>query len=735
MEPIFFDVEDGDKSNKICLVDFPNFWSMENLADLLVAQHSDDLEQTNLVILRRDVDTQVAEVDCNEYELNRLTRRVPNAEIRVLHSSKFKPQLSQNLVPNTKGTFSILIDDNLVDILRERELEHYARNCDALLPARNGFVYRAPSGHYMRQFLRVGNIQKSRQALDAVFFWMLPSLENCSAIIVDTWSIGSIALNAARLLERYNKNTRCRVELLPTYFDGDSGSYSETKNILKRIGRNAKGSTLVLFSAVRSGRSLNRFQEFLEQNFLHQDIKYQAIFALSEKVSINALCSRLKGFELVEREDAIITIDPSSYFPVTAKDKPLMIRKINAEFNFPFFDRYAGSNAIRIHRDVHDSGRKRLRHHAFDIDVESLLKNSLFLKRLHEKLQELPKISIIVTPPHDAGKLLGKKVKKFLSKKFRHPPKLIVNADLNPRDESLKKIFQETNTQTNILILDDVTNTGQRLSRFQANLRALEFHGHISYLLGVVRPDNELNWNNRVQNLKLSANSCPNRIDFVEMLVLPDWNQEKCPWCLEVDWLTRKIQNGNLREAGLQLAIDRRNVLNNANDREGLIKEVFWIPPGQSRPTLTQGSIFLPHECPSEADIVASVAGTIQRMRTDKDDENCLRNDFPQPRVLSPDNYLGLSPRFNDQILRTSTLRCARPPELRRWHDDDEAQRSILMRDEFIENQHNIALELAVAISQRKFSLVGEHEIDSNTIQASEVRVILQVALAEYSDQ
>ena len=90
----------------------------------------------------------------------------------MLYSFNFKHQLSENLNPrHSGGRHSTETRDSIIEGIREHEFEHYVRHSDALLSAREGFVYRAPSGHYVRQFLRVGNIQKSRQALDATFFW------------------------------------------------------------------------------------------------------------------------------------------------------------------------------------------------------------------------------------------------------------------------------------------------------------------------------------------------------------------------------------------------------------------------------------------------------------------------------------------------------------------------------------------------------------------------------------
>ena len=738
MEPIFFDLEVNDESKQICLVDFPNGWTPDELTDFLVARHADRLEKTDLVILRPSVDipiTDVTAVDEYQHALVSLSRRAPRAAGHILRSWNFEHYLSRNLVKGHQGAYSSQILKAKLGDIREQEFQHYVNNSDALLSARDGFVYRAPSGHHVRQFLRVGNIQKSRQALEAVFFWILPFLKDCRTIVVDTWSISSIALNAARLLERYQREMRrrgemrCRVEMLPTYFDGSSDSLVDAETLLRHAGQ-GDGSTLVLFSAVRSGRSLERLQEVFKNIVPVEKIQYLALYSLFDQLSsVKALCTGLQGFETVPREGTVITIDPSSFFPVTARDKPLLIRRVDSEPNRPFFRHYKGSEAIRIHRNAYDSRGQKLRHHAFDIDVESLLTKPRFLKRFRQRLRDLQPPSLVVVPSHDAGKQLGEEAVRFLAATNGQSPQLIAHPDLDPRDQSLRKVFTGTDTQTGILILDDVSTTGQRLSRFQAHLRAWNFCGHISYLVGVARPDDKQAWSDRVRNLRPGEHGHQNDVECVEEIVLPNWREDECPWCIEYGWLSDVIRAEGLCGASLDLVLARQQLLGTAADDEGLTDEVLWIPQEQSRPTITRGSIFLPHVGAAEADVVASVAGAIQRMRTDPAETQRLSADFPQPRLLSPHNYLGPSPRFNDLILGMAILRSARRAELRRWDDEDEAERSTYLCDGFSNSQHSFALELIVAMSQQKFPRIEDPTTVSEAIQSPKVREILMRTL------
>ena len=103
----------------------------------------------------------------------------------------------------------------------------------------------------------------------------------------------------------------------------------------------------------------------------------------------------------------------------------------------------------------------------------------------------------------------------------------------------------------------------------------------------------------------------------------------------------KMIRTSGFGEEGVKLAIERRKLLEEAADGEGLVDNVFWIPPLATPPyyySWDQSSF--PMYVPQEADIVTSVAGAIQRMRADPQEELCLKADFPQPRVLAPGNFL-----------------------------------------------------------------------------------------------
>ena len=707
MEPIFFDFEFNGKTKNICLVDMPKTRSIDLLAGDLSSNYSTQIEHIDLVILRENTDIPIDKSIIDKQHFDRLIRKLPQAAICILHTENFEHLLTFCLSSNCPENPPECFKEQLLVHARESELKYYAEKYGAVLSSREGFVYQAPSGKCTDKFLRVGNIQKNRQVLDAIFFWMLPHLKSCVAIVTDTWSISSIALNAARLLERHQTDLRCGIEMFSEYIADirDYHHQSIIDNLNKHISNNEECKILVLFSVVHSGESLNVSQQILE-SIPTKNLAILAIYSLSDNDNIDSLCSGIDDFKVVDQgQNVVITIDPSSYFPTIVGDKALKIRKPNSSPNKDFFDRYKGLKAIRIHRNVYDLNGKELRHHAFDIEVESLLDDSSFQNRFRNKLKELSKISVVVVPRHLAGKRLGEGACNIIAKTRGSTPELIVHDNLRPDElcEKKKEFLNNFDEQSEILILDDVSITGERLNTYQKSIRELNYPGRIFYLVCVARPDNQMTWEDRIKKLRLRDNGSPHSVEFVEQIVLPDWRRSNCPWCLEYEWLSDLKKRKNLQLNCADLVLNRRLLLEEVADNEGLIDEVLWIP-NLERPKLTQGSIFIDHEKTFEADVIAAVAGAIQNMRYNTEEECRLINNFQQPRVLSPENYSGPEPRFNDQILQLAVLRSTLPKELRRWDAEDEKCRNEHLQ-KMVEKNKNWRLEFAIAVSQQKASI------------------------------
>ena len=718
MEPIFATCAFGDRSWRVGLVDCPHYVEFEEIADRLHTQYSQSIEHTDVLVLRPPVDRAIADPGVLRGKVLPFLERAPRASLHLLYSFDFTHMLSENLNNGVNTEmFSQMGKNNFLSWLREHELREYVNRSSALFKASSNFVYRAPSQTYVNMFLRVGNVQMTRQAIDAFFFWMLPFLKGREAILTDTWSISSIAFNAARLLDRYDPKgeNHCRVDMLSAYYDGSPELIPETRDALRRVV-GVGGRVLALISVVGTGKSLARLRRtVVTEAVAPSQFAFLALYKLRSEIGVDALCDLSSGigddkFEMVQHDTieergspTVIDIDRRTYFPLHIRDSPMKIRKWAANPAYSFCTEYKGKRIFALHRNSYDLNRQRLRHHGIDIDVERLLKITEFRDKLSQHLCEIaPLPKVIVVPPHRAGQRLLEIAHNVLQQRLGHRVQSITHPDLHPgATDTPKDTIASLGIEDSILILDDVTGTGQRLSQYQHNLRKLEFVGRIHYLVGVVRPESEESWKVRVRNLstRIDRPAVPHTVTYCDKVILPNWTDEDCPWCMEEKALRYLFREDDRVRSSRSIVAQRLVALQKAAAGSGLVENAIWRISGDE-PRLTRTSIFLDYVNASDADVIAAVAAALQQMRAGKDGER-LEATYPHATVIDHNEYLGDSPTFNDAILRLAILRAAKRNELERWGEDLETERRTFVRNEFLREDadcHAIRLEFALAM-------------------------------------
>lgn len=725
MHPLFSEYTTTQTSNRwqVCLADCQDHLTYERLADLLYTESPRQLEQTDLLIVRPSVDTSLSENSFDLSEFAPLTKRAPHASLHVLFSEKFEIRLSSNLNPLIQDKLaSGELKDDCLRWLQDKELYTFIKRSSAVFQAHTKFVYRAPSKRYVNMFLRVGNIQRTRQILDAFFFWMLPYLRDRTAILTDTWSISSIALNASRMLERYwasfdrtengtTARVECHIDMLSSYPDDLLAVMPETQETIRRVSGNGVRNVLVLISAVATGTSLQRLRETVAAaQIREEEFRFLSLYKLEDGPDIPTLCDISQGvgdmkFTPIQRDEiqdrTVIEIDRSAYFPLEIKETPLMISKEHAAPAKEFFSEYQYTGAIALHRDSVDLSHQVLRHHGIYIDVCSMVRHQSFIGKVRNAIGRVQCVPlIVVVPPHAAGRALSELVNQILLERWGAAPNLLISPDLRSAEKGMLHALMGADSRSEILVVDDVSITGQRLARYQQSLRELNFRGHITYLVGVARPESDKTWNRRVKELRFrSGETTPHEVISIEKIVLPDWDQRSCPWCLEAKSLAKIVEQGRLAQEPSQRVIQRIMRLESSKGQDGLIDDAIWQPNGASELRLTHNSLFLDvhsDRC-SEATVIAAVAAAIQQMRISGSDEMRLEATYPHVTVLSPENYFGS--RFNDDLLRLAVLRSARSTELELWNNSEEEGRRESVRHFLYEheNSETFMLELAVA--------------------------------------
>ena len=533
--------------------------------------------------------------------------------------------------------------------------------------------------------------------------------------------LGSIALNASRLLGKYNpeNNTLVRVEMLDHYLDGRMETRDELKEILLRVSDGFQKPFLSLFSTTMTGKSLEYFSSALSSMGCPPELpKYLVLFHLgSGPITVNgtdtlALCDLSdkipSQIEQTDREGkTVVEIDTTTYFPVFVKEKEVRLNKSVASKHTTFFNRYKDQEAIRIHADSYVGGQK-FRHHGIYLDVSKMLENGDFLKEFKQLIDNLnPPPEMILVPPHDAGKKLADTAVGHLAKKIGQRPEVIEHLDLN-----LVNTFREQiNNCTTLLVLDDVMTTGSRFRGYQKQLRELEFRGRIHYRAGVSRMSSDKETSEITNTLSPNSFGQDHTVDFVENIVLPNWDDKSCPLCIESRLLDKLILEDNIGEQSNIL--DRARRLRNV-DNHGLVNDVFFGIQSTQSLQITTNSLFV-KEGTSQAVVLSSVAAAIQELRTTKRVVGRLdAHGFPVRRIFSIKDL----DRYTDGILRASLFRCLAAVELQRTSHEKEKLLIEWTRKIFREHDNdNLSTipELVLAIGLRKIPIeVVDDEIEQS---------------------
>lgn len=750
-----FDFQFGEDVLHGLFVDRASHIGYAELADELYNRYRGDLSVATIVVIRPPVDQPLNPNSIQMDQLRPLFERLPHVSLHLLASYEFQHFVTANLNSGIQGIVKPEMLDGLLRELQQFELRHYAVDANALLRATGTRVFRAPSGKYCRSFIRVGSVQIHRAALDGFFFWLLPWLKECHAIVTETWTISSIALNACRLLERYARasHSQCEVDMLSEYHDGSSELVPDTVAVLRRAVTSGNQKVLILISSTMSGTLVARIEETIDRLGLPSSrFDFGALYNLGVGHAVRALCDISNGinggtFECFDSPppDAgtppeIIDIDKRTYFPLRIQERTVLIRKHSADPSYGFFSDYRNSGLISVHRDSFLLNGQRFRHHAIFTDVLKILEKSPFKERFEAKLTLLESCpALILTPPHPAGLAMAEQAQSLLSVRFGSRIPAFQHLDLNLTDaadesaETLRSILQNLKEADSILVIDDVSVTGRRLSRYQLSLRELGYIGRIHYLVGVGRPEKRADWESRVRRLRLrQPKGMPQHtLECVEFVVLPDWDENHCPWCRERD-IYRRLTT-KYRRVPLTLAA-RAHRLQRGQTAEPLEKEIFFKLPGEAEMRLTPNSIFLP-EPATEADVFAAAASALEEMRTNPSNPDHLALTYPEIPVLHIDNYLGA--QFNDSVIRAAILRASFRPELECPDARSEDQRHERMTEILLSNArdiNNLTLELLLAMAVHKLpklSLSKEQRAIINPRGYGELIDLLHSAAAE----
>jgi hypothetical protein len=652
--------------------------------------------------------------------------RIRQRSVHILGSCDGQHFITPNMNPHwSLDDLTGLDTAEILTCIRRAEFDYVLDNADAVLVEHAGAAYKVPSGNVARSFLRVGNIQYDRDAIDAAIFWLLPRLKNCAGIMTDTWSISSIALAASRLAAQYFGGPPCPVELLRSYHDGSVKARSQTSESIKHLVTECekfdpdKKRLLCLISASHTGQLKGTLKDVFDADHTGFEIDYVCLFLLSKKNKMECLhdLSDDPRFALLtEAEQASrtqILIDPQMYFPRGFQDVEIKIEKKTADHAWNFLENYKGQGIIKVHRNHSDHSVSR--HHAIHLDTAKMFETQKFQQSLRKKLQSLDVRPVaIVHPLHQAGRKLGELCQAYFSELGSKIPTIahdtldIHEVDANDGDNHIRDALGQLTDDDAILILDDACITGRRLAGFQKSLRSqIKFRGRICYLVGVARPENGEVWNDHLRYLPFRDGTAPPHIvEHVEFILLPNWDDKECPWCKEHDFLLDCVNDPNfpetLRTRQQRLADAREN---------GLTGELFLEFADKCPMELGPSSLFVTSPA-TQADAFAGVAAAIQQLREPNTGQPPLvGRQFPIATVLKQADYL--KAKWTDSILRASFLRAADSDELIYATEKKELKRTKEMRTLMMQDakrEYDVTLDFLLAAAMGKCDLADDQD-------------------------
>jgi hypothetical protein len=574
-----------------------------------------------------------------------------------------------------------------------RLVEKAADRCFYQATPRYHFV--APSGRHCSIFFRVGDIVTSRDALERLAFWILPAAANAGAILIDNWSIASVALRALQ-----SQGLDVPFDCLSYHpHQGRRDADVVIGDLVQSLPPNK--SLLCLISVASSGRYTEVVQQIAKEFNLQDDrLRFLGLYRLRTETSLDALCDLEESPDnylptdcaFCRKGSKAVALHPELYYWKDIPETLVALRKRH-------FGRAIKEFLIKHHKhlellSVHQDDRSG-RHHAFHVDVASLLTNSAFQETFRLQLQALaPRPEIVVTPQDGVSSKMGETAARELA-----IPHVAIDSLRN------LMILRETererlNITTRLLIVDDVLVSGARIADYNKALRECQRHLEaVHFLVGLARPMSSKIWSGL--EIALTTNvPWKATLSAVEKFFLPDWRKDKCPWCREFEFLSRLASPESNPPVWLQQRLER------LTERErGMRDEPLFLLPEVSRRTLGSGSLAGPEGMGSMATLF-SVASALQALRND-DDSHQLNPHFPAYQVFGVRNLRN----YSEGLLRGLLLRTVLPGE---WSETIEVSdlEQFLREAARVQDQDIILGEIIIAAVRRS--------IDKSVVSAIE---------------
>ncbi len=648
--------------------------------------------------------------------LDDVARRIEGASLLAVYHERSRPIITQVRGERVEGLESA----STLEQIREHDVAEVVRRPGAELPKHPGIHYQGPNGDHYKAFLRPGFAARSIEDLDRLAFWLAPLLIGRNCLLVDHWSMISIAYHVGRYLSELGDAGAVRVESLRTYDEDRDVLVGRLKRTFGTIESDAGAVLVSVNSSGRLARDI--LLPTMEEAGFNSPIGVALTKTPSpsefELCSLTILSDDFGRQAPVECEacshgnSTLVPIQHDSYLlDLAAYIQRTTIKRRVAQPSTEVVERYGGIGAFRVHR-THSDGR----HHAYFVDLMPILNCERFRQRLAEIVQSWRDVDIdlIVHPDHAEAAQLAIMVAEELG------VGQIIGSNEGFRHLSSEKEATLIGARR-ICLVDDVVISGARVFGYRNALNSIRRRHQadrceLYCLVGIARMRSEKALMG-ISDIVHHSSASP-RFLSVERLFLPSWDESECRWCAELrilDNLPLEIQERPLIRDRLQALRDPAGLVDGLflpwADREGAgqarsidhwpeddlkYANQFWELGPKSVFGEVQG-----------ADLAVSVAAAIQRLRSERRQENGTWQESeldevfhsPLAKVLDPQFYL--AGRYYEPVLVASILRASKRHDI--WAPGDDfglhQQVEILATAESSQDLHG-ELVLAAALNQ-----------------------------------
>lgn len=479
-------------------------------------------------------------------------RRHPSNPQILLYSVNYEHRVE--VLNNDSDEIGKLDAGELLGKLRQHELTDFLGDGRVLYEHGGTAYFEIPSGFLRDYFIRIGNTQSIPNFTNSVFFWALPHLNNVTHFFAESWSISTTAATFALLQNSYSGNTSCRWAFGHSYIPNSEVEKERLSLELDKARRN-RGKLLLINSFNSSGRLAEEFKKISgalsPENAGMLSLYVDSRTEIPNHAHLCDLADHIRNLGLngetslpVQSEAPVFSVSANTYFPDYRRPKVWKFKFRELDYDKRFFERYSGKGIFSVNRRGRNATASAtpsivgsMRHHAYHVDVTTLFKGQEFRSRLRECCEGRPPPTALLTNGTEGANELRKAFLAAIGDS--DIPTLVCNDPSYSRLPSANGLSDILSDKTQrLLVFVPLVISGSTLGNVQIELRKLSRlitvpKCDISIIVGLLRPDSQVKLQQlRDFYLKRSENASEGWVDpiVVESVLLPNWQEDKCPW-------------------------------------------------------------------------------------------------------------------------------------------------------------------------------------------------------------